>query len=439
MNLSKRVATAMLGALCAMSAHAAMQRPSLLLIAVDGLRPDAVLEAEQHGLKVPHLKAFLAQGAYATGVKGAFPSVVSTGAQTLMTGTSPASRGTDAQTDFDPMLRNGHGWDRDATDDESVTLWQAARTAHLKTANVYWPTSSGAGITYNLPGMKLSRGLTTPGLEQELSTGVGKYSGNAAESILDDEVRARFAMRLIELKHPDFTTVYLSGLDTEEHVSGPFSAKANAGLERLDAVIGQLRAAAERAAPGRATIAVVSDHGFAAVEHDVNLYAAFLEAGLFRVDANNKVLDWKAMPWARGGTAAIVLSDPKDAATRARVSELLEKLAGDPENGIERILTRSEIAQGHGLKNAEFVVAFRIGFEIGDRYELPLISAPSDLGMHGYLSERLEMRSAFFIVGPGVSAKHSVGEIDMREIAPTLAGVLHLSLKDAEMAPLRLR
>ena len=58
--------------------------------------------------------------------------------------------------------------------------------------------------------------------------------------------------------------------------------------------------------------------------------------------------------------------------------------------------------------------------------------------MHGYLPDRPEMRSAFFIVGPHIAAGHSLGEIDMRRIAPTLAHIMNLRLRDAELAALPL-
>jgi len=40
-------------------------------------------------------------------------------------------------------------------------------------------------------------------------------------------------------------------------------------LERIDAVVGRLRDTAERLAPGRALVAIVSDHGFARIEHSL--------------------------------------------------------------------------------------------------------------------------------------------------------------------------
>jgi predicted AlkP superfamily pyrophosphatase or phosphodiesterase len=422
-------------------------KPLVMLISVDGMRPDAVLDAASHGLKVPNLRAFIADGAYASGVHGVLPTLTYPSHMTLMTGTSPAKHGIYANTTFDPFGRNEHGWYWYAEDARVATLWTAAAAAHLRTANVYWPTSVGAPITYNLPqiwrtgtedDLKLQRALSTPGLEQELSSPLGRYPGGMDETVPDDEARARFAVRLLEAKHPDFITVYLTGLDTEEHKSGPFSARSNEALERLDTVVGTLRAAAERAAPRRATVCVVSDHGFAAVEHDVNLYAAFREAGLFTADDNNKISSWKAVPWPAGGTAAVMLADPGDAAVRAEVAALLDRLARDPGNGIERILNHDEIVRAGGFPDAAFLVSFKNGYEVGTAFSGPLVSGPSNLGMHGYLPEHPELRSSFFIVGPHVAAGRSLGEIDMRRIAPTLAGILRISLREADLSRLSL-
>jgi predicted AlkP superfamily pyrophosphatase or phosphodiesterase len=421
--------------------------PMVLLISVDGMKPEAVIDAQTHGLKVPNLRAFMADGFYAGGVRGVLPTLTYPSHTTLLTGASPAKHGIIDNTTFDPLLRNERGWYWYAEDIRVPTLWDAAAAAQLSTANIYWPVSVGAAITYNLPqiwragtddDLKLQRALSTPGLERELSADLGRYPGGMEESVADDEIRARFAIRLLEKKHPSFMTVYMTGLDTEEHASGPFSQKSNQTLERLDALVGSLRAAAEKAAPGRTTVCVVSDHGFAAIEHDVNLYAAFREAGLFSVDKDNKVTDWKAMLWPAGGSAAVMLADPKDEQLRARVKALLDKLASDPANGIDRIWSPQDIQQGRGFPNAAFLVSLKIGYEMAYALSMPLVTKPSNLGMHGYVPERNEMRSSFFIVGPHIPKGKSLGEIDMRQIAPTLANILHIRLAGAELKGIEL-
>jgi hypothetical protein len=54
------------------------------------------------------------------------------------------------------------------------------------------------------------------------------------------------------------------------------------------------------------------------------------------------------------------------------------------------------------------------------------------------MPERPEMRSTFLIVGPGIAKGRSLGEIDMRQIAPTVAAPLRLHLAGAELSALPL-
>lgn len=423
-------------------------RPSLLLISIDGLKPEAVFEAEAHGLTLPNLRALVTDGVSARSVRGVLPTLTYPSHTSLLTGAAPARHGIYANTTFDPLFKNQIGWYWYAEDIRVPTLWDAATQAGLVTANVYWPVSVGANIRYNLPqiwrtgladDLKLQRALATPGLIQELSAALGPYPGGMDETIAEDETRTRFAIRLLESKHPAFMTVYLTGLDTEQHKSGPFSEAANQVLQRLDKLIGDLRAAAERVAPKHAFVAVVSDHGFAKIDHDVNLYAAFLGAGLFTLDEAHKIQDWKAIPWPAGGSAAIMLKDPGDQATREMVAGLLAQLASDPANGIDRIMSEEEIRKGGGFPDAAFLVSFKAGFELGYGFVPPLVAAPANLGMHGYAPDLPEMRASFFLVGPGLPAGKSLGEIDMRQIAPTLAGILHVTLSGAEMPGVSLK
>ena len=421
---------------------------TVLLISVDGLKPEAVLHAQEHGLVLPNLTRLMQDGVYSPGVRGVLPTVTYPSHTTLLTGVSPARHGIVANTTFDPYNKNDKGWYWYAEDIKVPTLWDAAHAAGLTTASVYWPVSVGAHIDYNLPQIwrtgteddrKLQRALSTPGLEAELAAKLGRYPGGMEETVDADEVRTRFAIEILERKRPAFMTVYLTGLDTEQHASGPWSDKSNAVLVRLDALVGQLRQAAERTSPGAAYVCVVSDHGFARVEHDVNLYAAFLAEGLFTMDAAHQITTWKAMPWPAGGSAAIVLADPSDQATARQVDALLKRLAADPANGVDSVLTRDELQKASGFPEAYSYVSFRIGYELGYGFTMPLVSAPSNLGMHGYLPSQPEMRSSFFLVGPKVAHGKTLSEIDMRQIAPTVATLLGTTLPAAEARSVILR
>ena len=415
--------------------------PLLVLISVDGLRPDYVTAADAHGCKIPNLRRFPKEGTYAEGVQGVVPTVTYPSHTTLVTGVWPVKHGILANGIFDPLRKNQEGWYWYTEDIRVPTLWDAAAHAGRTTASIQWPVTVGAHITWNIPefwrastaeDVKLQRAVSTPGLLMEAQAELGEYRGGIETSAESDEIRGRYAQWILERKHPGLLTLHLTVLDHIEHETGPFSEEAVAVLERLDKVIGNLRDVAERLAPGRAFVAIVSDHGFVKTDTQLNLFPAFKEAGLFTVDEKGKVADWNAMPWPAGGSAAIVLKDPKDAAMLARVRELLSKLAADPANGIDRVLGADELHRRGGYPPASFLVSLKPGWRTGSALEGPVLSKVKPGGTHGELPDLPDLRAAFFLVGPGVPAGRSLGLIDMRDVAPTLARLAGLSLPSAD-------
>lgn len=423
----------------------------VLLISIDGLRPGDVIEAEKRGLRIPNLRRFVTEGAYATGVVGVLPTVTYPSHVTLLTGASPARHGVVSNTTFDPRAINQGGWYWYASDIRVPTLWSAAGAAGKTVGNVHWPVSVGAaGVTWNLPqywrtghpdDAKLVAALSTPGLVAELEKAAGEtYAAGIDESIEGDENRGRFAAKLIEAHRPDFVTAYLTALDHEQHARGPGTPQAHAVLERIDAVVGKL-VSAERSAHPDAVIAVVSDHGFEAIGRETSLFRPFIDAGLITLDAKGAVKDWHAMPWIAGGSAAVVLARPDDAALQAKVGKLLAELKADPANGIAAVIGRSEIARIGGNPQAAFYVnmaadAALAGFAGANA---PLRGTPKYKGTHGYFPQAQHLRSTFLIMGRNVPQGRSLGEIDMRAIAPTLAAVLGVKLDGAELPALQFK
>jgi predicted AlkP superfamily pyrophosphatase or phosphodiesterase len=416
--------------------------PLLVVISIDGLRPDYITAADEHGAKVPNLRRFLKEGTYADGVEGVVPTVTYPSHTTLVTGVWPATHGIYANTTFDPLQKNYQGWYWYAEDIRVPTLWDAAAQAGRTTASVQWPVTVGAHITWNIPEFwranteedaKLLRAVSTPGLLLEGQRELGQpYSGGTDTSVEADKNRGRYANWILEKKHPGLLTLHLIALDHIEHETGPFSAESVAVLEGLDAIIGSVREAAERVAPGRAYVAVVSDHGFAPTEAQLNLFPAFRDAKFFSVDDQGKITDWKAMPWVTGGSAAIVVKDRQDAVTKAAVHDLLVKLAEDPANGIDQILDAAELHKRGGYPTASYFVSLKPGWRTGYALVGPVLSKTKLGGTHGELPDLPDLRAAFFLVGPGVAAGRDLQLIDMRDIAPTLAHEVGLALPSAE-------
>jgi len=421
----------------ALAADLTGARVPVLLISIDGLRPDCVLKADQYGLEIPNLRRMLAQGAHATAVHGVFPTVTYPSHTTLLTGVSPARHGIYANTTFDPGNLNYSGWYWYAEDIKVPTLFDEASKTGLSTANVHWPVTVGARIDWNLPqywragtpdDRKLLRALSTPGLLDLLGRDLPPYADGSDESLAGDQRRNLFAIRLLQLKRPAFMTVYFASLDHVEHQFGPFSAEANATLEQLDTLVGALR---DSAGPG-VVVAVVSDHGFVRIGKDVNLLTEFLKAGLITVDDTGKVTSWQAGGWAAGASAAVVINPDAPEGAKERVAAMLHQVSEDPANGIARVLDADQIRRLNGFPNAAFVVALQPGYSFGPRVTGPLVTDSAMRGMHGYLPDVADMNSTFLIAGPGVPVGRSLGELDMRDIAPTLAAFLGIRLTEAE-------
>lgn len=422
------------------------QPPSaVLLISLDGMRPDAVLKADEHGLKIPHLRRLLVEGAHASGVRGVLPTVTYPSHTTILTGVWPGKHGIYYNVVPDPLDRNLDGWYWYAEDIRVPTLWEAAANAGIKVGSVSWPVSVAAkGVTWLIPeywrapkgpdDLKLLRALATPGLLSEIEKQAGKYITDLDAGVEGDRQRTRYAVAILRQKKPRFMTVHLAALDHIEHGFGPFSPEANAALEQLDEQVGELEEAA-KSANTNVTVCILSDHGFARTDHSLNLLKPFVDAGLVTLNDDHKVTDWKAWPKADGGSAAILLKDPPDAVTRAKVRDLLKRLAADPANGINQVLDAREIANGGGSPEASFWVDMKTNFAVVAN-QSPQVAPKKAGGTHGYLPTHPELQASFFIAGPGIKRGLDLGGIDMRAIAPTLAECLGVKFTTGDLKAL---
>jgi predicted AlkP superfamily pyrophosphatase or phosphodiesterase len=428
---------------------------SVLMISIDGMKPEYVLQADLHGLKIPFLRSMLRDGAHATGVTGVWPTVTYPSHTTLLTGVSPSVHGILDNAQFDPRRTFDGAWYWYADEIKVRTLWQAAHESGLSTASVGWPVSVGAkGVDTLIPEYwrsgrpredvdpsdgALVAALARPdGLIEDMQARLGPFMAGNDPGPAGDVIKTRYALDILRTRKPQFMTLHLSALDEEEHAHGPFSAEADAELEVLDANLAQLFAAA-RANDAQSVAVVVSDHGFTNITHRINLLPPFVHAGLVEMSGETPaaITAWKAAPWSGGGMAAIMLHEPVAAATEQQVRALLQALKADERNGIDSILEAGDIKQRGGFAGASFLVVMKLGYyasaEPGGEVVTELHGTP---GSHGFSPEFSEMRAAFFVVGPTIAHHRDLGVIDMRQIAPTVAQLLHAKLPDASLEPL---
>lgn len=418
------------------------------MISIDGLSPEYVLKADAHGLKLPALRRFLTEGVYADGVVGVVPTVTYPSHTTLLTGVWPTEHGIFANVTFNPTIAV-ESWYWYAQDIRVPTLWDAAQSAGMVTASVSWPVSVGASaVKYLIPEYwrvrtrndhKLMEAISRPdGMLSEMEMRLGPYEESTDQGVPGDRIRAKFSLDILAHEKPGFMTIHLAALDHLEHETGPFSKESDETAEAIDEMVAQLMKAALANDPATA-IVVVSDHGFIPVSQHINLMVPFVKEGLIRLkepsgSAAPRIASWDAAFWSAGGSAAVMLRDPKDEALQTRVKNLLMKMKSEPAYQIARVIEQPELAKMGGFPDAAFLVEMNPGAEPGYALVGDVSTPAPGTGTHGYLPDRPEMRASFFVMGPKIAAGHDVGLIDMRQVAPTVADILGVSLPTAKAA-----
>ncbi|MEO7108789.1 MAG: ectonucleotide pyrophosphatase/phosphodiesterase [Polyangiaceae bacterium] len=424
----------------AMAALASSRGPHVVLISIDALKPEYFLDDATSGrplAKIPNLRALMKNGEYGV-LESVWPTVTYPSHTTMVTGVNPSRHGILANGPIDPLANNQGGWNWYAEAITAPTLWDLAHAHHETVGAVYWPVTVGASIDFNFPQVwraknqeddKLMRALSTPpGMAQEEEREMHSLPSEAR----DDSSRGDAADWILRKYSPNLMLVYYSDLDTIQHDTGPFSAEAYATLEKIDVQVGRVVSAVK--ATGNAattTFIVVSDHGFAAVDHVARPAVMLAHAGLIDVDANGHVSDWRVTVLGAGGTCGIFLKDPNDANVKATLRAVLQLLASDPANGIARVDDEAFVAKVEGFKGASFILEASPGFYFSGAVTGEPVSTSGDRGMHGYPPDHPDMHASIIAAGAAVSGRGNIGLVHTIDLAPTIAGILGFAMPTA--------
>lgn len=434
----------------------------VLVVSLDGLDFRYLKNADEYGLKIPHLRRLMANGISA-GVYGTFPSLTYPAHTTIITGVEPDRHGIFGNGPIEPLDRATGNLTFYASNIKADTLWDAARRQGLTVGSVSWPVSLGAG-DFNLPeifkggnravqNLALTKTLTQP---KNLFDEVAKHEPALFAKMTADEqddLRSRFAEYIIEFKRPELMLVHLFDFDHFQHDVGPFKSESMAILEKLDGYVGRMLAAAERAGTlNQTTVFIVSDHGFLPIKWQINPGVALVRAGLITLGENRDakgntrtvVTDWKVMPFVTAASCALILKDPNDHASARKALEVMRTLATEDRRpgparggGLFTILTPPQIRARHSNTRAALMLEANEGYSFGADLTGAVTSDSKQLGQHGYFPERYE--ASFIASGAGVTGRGMRRQIRMNQVGPTIARVLKFKLRDARAKPVSLK
>jgi hypothetical protein len=416
----------------------------VVLVSIDGLRPEFYLDRTWPAPTVQHMAA---EGAHAVAVRSVFPSVTYPSHTTMITGARPARHGIFYNTPFEPAGESGR-WYWEAAAIRSPTLWDAVKAAGRECAAVSWPVSVGAPIARNVPEvwalddggdpLKAVRDATTPPelwaeLERE-ATGRITPDRFGLEQLSRDDLAGEMAAHLLERYKPALLAVHLIEADHFQHEQGREGTMVRRAVGVVDRAVGKLLDAAERAGiAGRTVFVVTGDHGFVDIHTRVRPNVWLARAGL--LESTKERGAWRAA-WHTGGASAFLhLRDAADSAALHRVRAALAALPAGTQR-LFRVLEREELARLGADPSAALALAPVPGVTFNGGVAGPDVDA-ADGGTHGYLCDFPEIHTGLVAFGPAIRKGAVVPQMALEDVAPLIARLLGIEFTAPDgVAPL---
>ncbi len=365
-------------------------KPYVLLISIDGFRPDYL---DLHG--APNLERFATAGVRAESMIPSYPSETFPNMYTLVTGMYPGNHGIVGNEFFDRNRRASYdrrdpGAVRDGSWYGGTPLWVAAEKEGMLSGSYYWMGSEAA-----IAGVRPAYYIhyePPPLSDQERVEGVLEW------------------MSLPEESRPHLITLYFSAIDSVAHQSGTNSEELGAAIAALDREIGFLLDAIEEL-PFEVNVFILSDHGMVDRDPEKVIYL-------------DDYIDLKGIETVGLGPHTFLYLDDNP----ELIDTLYDELRRYPD--VFRVYKREETPpQWHsnherlGDLVIDAVPPWSVSFRFTD--------ARFDGGAHGYdpyLNE--EMHAIFYARGPNLAESTVIPSFDNIHVYPLIMEILGLEIPE---------
>ena len=419
----------------------------VVLMSVDGL---ANFYMDDPAAEMPTIRKLAAEGAKAASMRASDPTVTWPNHTTLVTGVSPAKHGVVGNNYLDRAKGEKVTliWDPVLDKDEIVkvpTIYDLAKAAGMKTVAIKWPATRNAhSLDLTCPDVgkaELVSKYTTPALLDECKQAgydvvygdEGKTVGRS-ESIAKDEMWTKIFNMVLHKHRPNLALLHVIAVDHSEHFDGPRSEGAYETVKAADGQVREVWEELQKDFPGKATLIVVSDHGFSANKKKVVPNEALEKAGLVEMKGK-RVTGGAVQLVIQGGSALVYVADD---ANRDDVIKRVKKAFVGVE-GVGKVVGPDEFAE-YGIGDSrrdphapDMLLEAKLGYYFGDT---AAGGKSEHKGSHGHDSHLPELHATFVAWGKGIKPGTKLGEIDNRSVAPTIAKLLGIEMPNVEGKPL---
>lgn len=410
----------------------AAEDPAVLVIILDGLRPDYVTPEI-----MPTLHALAEQGVFAENHHAAIPTVTRVNSPSLSTGTYPSTHGLMGNSVYFPEIEPAKALSTSSSGSlmniEKETggnlLTTTTMGEHLGAfgKEIFVVSSGSAGSAYLLNHKGKGRGIIHRGvmLPESRREDVMKSLGPVPEDATPNEGRNAWAvdsffMEIDQNGLPDLTYMWLSDPDHTAHAKGIGALETLRALKLVDAQIARiLKKIAETGLKDGLNIIVTADHGFSTHSTGTNLSRI-----LKRNNLDNDAVIVGGAIYVRSGNkdqiAAIVAACQKDPAIGAIFTRAASP--GSERGWVKGTLSHDLIHWNHA-RSADILVTANWSHE-KNQYGYPGTTSLAGVAGHGTLSP-YDIHATLIANGPAFkSAMRSAAPTANVDIAPTVCRIL---------------
>ena len=367
----------------------------------------------------------LREGTWCRKVKTIFPALTYPVHVTMVTGCEPEDTGVGQNQPFQPDTpKEKRCWYWERKYIRVPTLFEKVKEAGGRSCSILWPVNCKNPAVnwcfpevHPLPGenaaLKALR-FGTPGFILAGEKRFGHLRKGISEPWLSDYAAA-LAEDTIRRKQPDLTALHLIDLDYTRHHFGTFTKETDESIRRLDKRVGNLVRALETT-PGMedALLILVSDHGQADIRQTVNLR-----------ETMERVMPGIPLRPQSNGMSAYFFPE----GNVPDLDRLIPTLESHREElGISHVYSGDELKLLHAVSGPVLAAEASEGVVFSDSLD----PEKREKATHGFGPGHPGDLCFFAVYGKGIRQGLELPSFPMRDVGPTVAGLMGLKLPEAK-------